>query len=226
MQEVNRMRVLFCNIAWMDFYKGITDKDTPKGGGSFVDEMQNGNEIYNFLGEHISFDDGFLPEDNYCLGFVETKTTNGEKRNQLHIEKIDGCEACIKEESVEDVLVIYCATHPSHGFTTVVGWYQNATVFRHYQNIELTQDDGSVYEQACNAIAKKENCVLLPRSERSQILKWKVPRKKNGISYGFGRANVWFASEQQENDNLAKYLKELTDRINEYSGENWIDRME
>lgn len=75
-------------------------------------------------------------------------------------------------------------------------------------------------------IAKKEDCVLLPRSEHSQILKWKVPRKKNGISYGFGRANVWFASEQHENNNLAKCLKDLTDRIMNYSGENWIDKME
>lgn len=220
------MRILFCNIAWMDYYKGNTQKDSPQGGGSYVEEMHDGNEIYNFLGEEICFEDDFLPEDNYCLGFVETKTTNGDKRNQLHIEKIDGCETCGNDESVSDVLVVYCATHPSHGFTTVVGWYQNATVFRYYQNIELRQADGSIYVQSCNAIAKKEDCVLLPRSERAQILKWKVPRKKNGISYGFGRANVWFASEQHDNDNLATYLKELTDRIKNYAGENWIDKME
>lgn len=218
------MRILFCNIAWMDYYKGNTKKDSPKGGGSYVEEMHDGNEIYNFMGEEIRFDDDFFPEGNYCLGFVETKTTNGDKRNQLHIEKIDGCELCKNDESVSDVLVIYCATHPSHGFTTVVGWYKKATVFRHYQNIELTQPDGSIYEQSCNAIAKKEECVLLPRIERSQITKWKVPRKKGGISYGFGRANVWFAQEQNDNSNLRGYLNKLVSQIENYSGENWIDK--
>ncbi len=31
------------------------------------------------------------------------------------------------------MLVVYCAKHPAHKFTTVVGWYKHATVFRHYQ---------------------------------------------------------------------------------------------
>lgn len=218
------MRILFCNIAWMNYYKGKTDKDIPHGGGAYVKEMLDGNEAYNFMGETIKFDDDFLPEDTYCLGFVETKTTNGDTRNQLHIEKIVGCEACVKEDSVEDVLVVYCATHPSGGFTTVVGWYRNATVFRHYQNIELSQEDGSIYVQSCNAIAKKDECVLLPRSERSKVTKWKVPRKKSGISYGFGRANVWFAQQQKENSNLREYLNRLISQIDNYCGENWVDK--
>lgn len=218
------MRTLFCNIAWMNYYKGTTDTDIPQGGGAYVEEMRDGNEAYNFMAEHIRFEDDFLPEDTYCLGFVETKTTNGATRNQLHIEKIEGCEVCSNDESIDGVLVVYCATHPSHGFTTVVGWYRNATVFRHYQDIELMQDDGSVYVQSCNAIAKKADCVLLPRSERSQITKWKVPRKKGGISYGFGRANVWFAQEQSENSNLREYLNRLLAQIENYSGENWVDK--
>lgn len=73
-------------------------------------------------------------EGLYCLGFFETKSHNGKDVNQMRIENIAGCELLKKEESVDDVLVVYCAKHPMHKFTTVVGWYKHATVFRHYQD--------------------------------------------------------------------------------------------
>lgn len=218
------MKILFCNIAWMNYYQGIAENDVPAGGGKYVDENDDAHEKYNFDPVNLHFEDNDKEDGDYCLGFVETKSTNGEKSNQLHIEKIDGCELCSKEDSIEDVLVVYCATHPSHGFTTVVGWYNHAIVYRDYMNIGFDQEDGETYWQSYNAIAKAEDCVLLPRPERSQILKWKVPRKKNGISYGFGRANVWFAQEQNVNESLKKYLIELTDRIINYSDENWMHR--
>ncbi|MGO5050913.1 hypothetical protein ACTQ6A_00070 [Lachnospiraceae bacterium LCP25S3_G4] len=217
------MRILFCNIAWMDYYKGITKDDIPKGGGEYVSENQDAHEKYNFAPAGLNFEDEFWPDGEYCMGFVETKATSKEKRNQLHIEKISGCELCTKDDCVEDVLVIYCATHPSHGFTTVVGWYQHATVYRNYMTIDFESENGGTYWQEYNAIALRENCVLMPRSERSQILKWKVPRKNGGISYGFGRANIWFASEMDENENLKQYLIKLTKQIQGYNGENLID---
>ena len=127
------MRILFCNIAWMKEYRGNEDgNDTPLNGGSYVDETGDAHEKYNFFPIHFEGD-----EDSYCLGFFETKSHNGKDVNQMHIENIAGCELCKKEESVEDVLVVYCAKHPAHNFTTVVGWYKHATVFRHYQEIEF-----------------------------------------------------------------------------------------
>ena len=43
------MRVLFCNIAWMDYYKGkIEGVDIPQNGGSFVAENVDAHEAYNF----------------------------------------------------------------------------------------------------------------------------------------------------------------------------------
>lgn len=42
------MRVLFCNVAWMRYYNGVTSKDEPRNGGSWVNENQTGAEIYNF----------------------------------------------------------------------------------------------------------------------------------------------------------------------------------
>ena len=51
-------------------------------------------------------------EGLYCLGFFETKSHNGKDVNQMRIENIAGCELLKKEESVDDVLVVYCAKHP------------------------------------------------------------------------------------------------------------------
>ena len=220
------MRILFCNIAWMNYYKGNKDgKDEPKGGGDYVVKNKDAHEKYNFTPDLFVFDDEPEAEaKEYCLGFVETKATNGNRVNQLHIEKIDGCQLCSKEKSVEDVLVVYCATHPTYNFTTVVGWYKHATVYREYQPAEFKDEDGElIYTQYYNAIAKKEDCVLLPTSARSKIKTWGVPRKRNGASYGFGRANVWFAAGAEENSYLKEFLQRLHKQIEEYDGENWLE---
>ena len=43
------MRILFCKISAMKFYKGvIPGKDEAFNGGSFVKEHGEGNEQYNF----------------------------------------------------------------------------------------------------------------------------------------------------------------------------------
>lgn len=219
------MRILFCNIAWMNYYKGIVkDIDEPKGGGSFVKDTKDAHEKYNFEAVPVHFEDGFLPDDAYCLGFVMTKFIKSEFA-QLKIERIAGCELCRNEEYADDVLVVYCAKHPAHNFTTVVGWYKHAVVFREFQKMEFqAEEEEDVYVQFYNAIAKKEDCVLLPISARSRVTQWKVPRTQGGASYGFGQANVWFAEGENENHYLKEFIRKIVKQIEEYEGENWIDR--
>lgn len=65
----------------------------------------------------------------------------------------------------------------------------------------------------CNCI--KEDCVLLPRSQRRKTF-WRVPRKKKGVAFGFGQSNVWFARGEDDN----KYLSDFLDRL-----ENQIEPM-
>ena len=40
------------------------------------------------------------------------------------------------------------------------------------------------------------------------------------VLFGFGRANIWYASEKDEG--LEEYLKRITTQIENYDGENWI----
>ena len=90
-------------------------------------------------------------------------------RNQLRIEKIYGCEGMNEETSVDDVLVVYCALYPDaiEKETYAVGWYKHATVYRNCKVMRFSSDaEEEHYDQAYNAIAKKEDCVLLPRGAR------------------------------------------------------------
>ena len=207
------MRILFCNIAKMKYYKGIfPDIDEPENGGEYVNENGDAYEKYNFCPEETV-------DGEYCFGFDETKSTNGKVSNQMHIERLEGVPSGAEE--AHDVLVVWCALHGSslqERYCRIVGWYRNATVFRNYQELEFTQDDGEKYIQAYNVIARAENCVLLPMDERSQ--RWWAPRKKKTNAFGFGQANVWYAEEEAAQPRV----KEIIDQIEKYRGQNWLHR--
>lgn len=52
------MRFLFCNIAWMSYYKGnVNGNDEPKGGGSYVLETKDAHEKHNFQALNFEFSD-------------------------------------------------------------------------------------------------------------------------------------------------------------------------
>ena len=202
------MRILFCNIARMKYYKGIVPGvDEPKFGGAYVAQTGDAGEQYNFA--PLKTDTG-----EFCFGMVETKSTSGGKSNQLHIERLEGV-SCSSDEA-NGVLVVWCATH-HHNEAVVVGWYRNATVLRNYDRIRIDYEDGGWEEQIYNVLADAGDCVLLPEGERNRRCWW-VPRKRVTRSFGFGQANVWFAEEESAED----YVHALSEQIKQYQGENWL----
>lgn len=46
----------------------------------------------------------------------------------MYIENINGCILYKDEEYVEDVLIVYCAKHPTHNFTTTYQSLREVTV--------------------------------------------------------------------------------------------------
>ncbi len=220
------MRIVFCNIAWMKYYRGILDNgiDVPVTGGTYARRTNDVLERYNFIGTKLKKGDIVNKAGNYCLGYMEVKAS-GNSKNQLNIDKIPGCELLGDECVAENILVVFCATHPDHKFTTVVGWYENATVYRDYQSIYMKSEDGEEYEQLFNAVATVEDCVLLPMRERSRKAVWGVPRQQLGASYGFSRSNVWYPQNKDDNMNLASFLNRMVKQIKEYSDENWMNKI-
>ena len=133
------MRIIFFNIAWMEYYKGDANgNDHPKGGGGYVEKNQYAHEEFNFHPVKLQPDVGTL----YCLGFVETSQSNGLTNNQMNIERIPGCELYKSKNKVEDVTAVYCARYPwtdDNRETYVVGWYKHATVFRKYEAMDFNE---------------------------------------------------------------------------------------
>ena len=195
----------------MKYYKGVCQADQAYNGGSYVLENGFGHEEFNFLPIHTETD------QMVCFGFVEPKSNRG-KTNTMHIEKIEGCALLKKEPMVEDVLVVWCATR-ERGDTTVVGWYKHAEVWRDLQPWIVTWDDGREEERYYNIKASAQDCTLLPQGERN-LHKWWVPTAQYTRSFGFGQSMVWYRVQEEAKD----YLRKLVDSIEEYTGENWLER--
>lgn len=206
--------IIFARIADMKYYRGITEKDVPANGGSYVKETNEAHECYNFL--EATMDD----EKEYCLGFTQLIGRSRNGNIQLHIEKIVGCAGYKKEDVVDDVTVVFCSKAYNSKTMRVVGFYKHATIYRNCQFAEFDED----YIQEFNFIAEKENCVLLPYNERHRGKKWYVPTSGgNGYSFGYGRSNIWYAGSNTTNENEIDYVERMISSIENYSGENWMN---
>ena len=206
--------VVFARVADMKYYKGITDQDTPSNGGSYVNDTGLAHECYNFA---PIIQDG----DDYekCLGFV--MMSGGKGADQLHIEKIPGCEAFKHEDAVEGVTVVFVSRALSSKNMRVVGFYKDAVVYRYPQFMEFSGG----YCQQYQFEAPKENCVLLPYSERFSNSKWYVPSSTSKYSdFGFGRSHVWFAGSKGASEKECAYVERMLTAIDNYQGENWMGR--
>lgn len=209
--------IIFARIAEMKYYRGITNHDKPYGGGSYVSNTGMAHECYNFAPV-----EDVVSSKKFCLGFAMASGTTG----QIHIEKLNGCEALKKEDRIEGAIVVFCATSPGSKTMRVVGFYKNATIYRNLQEIEFnTTMEDEIYCQNFSFMAEKKDCVLLPYTERHSNSKWYVPANgKRGASFGFGRSNIWMASNALNNPKLKTYVEHMIDSIERYDGENWMDK--
>ena len=205
------MKVLFCRISSMKFYKGACPEDPPFHGGGFVEKNGFGHEEFNFT-PFCGADE----KDRWCMGFVEPMSTRG-KTNTMHIERIEGCADLKDEEFIEDVLVIWCATR-EQGDITVVGWYKHATVWRTLQDWIKISDDGTEEERCYNVEALASDCTLLPSSKRNNHV-WRVPTAKYTKSFGFGQSMVWYPTEEA----ARPFVTRLVENINWYHDKNDLD---
>lgn len=180
-----KMKILFCNIAYMQYYDNRIC-DIPINGGAYVHKHNDAFEKYNFQ----ECDDGFY------RGFVETKhkkcyeygnQTN--TYNSLHIEKID--KECKDKDYIDNVLVVFCAK-PENKSTVIVGWYKNARVYRN-----RPMYNGRIF----NLEARKSDCVLLDVPSREFV----IPRAKKGV-FGIGQSNVRFADFENHSEFMEKVI--------------------
>ena len=193
-QNPSRQRVLFARIGWMKFYDGPQrDDERPIAGGRYT-EGNLGYEVYTF------HDVG-----GWCRGHFEPPgraASAGNKR--IRLERIDPDAT---GEELSGVLVVFVARRPSGG-QVVVGWYEDATVYRTLQPAEAP--DIKNYGYYCRT--RKANAVLLPPQER----RWEIP--KEGRT--FGQSNVCYSLDRNGNDKVLPWQHELVNSVQEFSGEN------
>jgi 5-methylcytosine-specific restriction enzyme A len=170
--------MLFCNIGWMNHYNGIDGDKIERGGAYNKDAI--GHEVCNF-----SDINGIL------YGYVQPN-------NQIKLENLQGKES---DTSISGITVVWTAG-PKNGGTVVVGWYNNATVYRNAQKINSPTplqklNNISHYWVECEA----KNSKLLSIEHRELL----IPR---GVKGGIGQSNVWYGNSP-ESAEIIKRVSEL-----------------
>lgn len=193
-----KRRVLFCNIGWANSYHGELD-DKPTGDAKYIKEGGIGHEIANFA-----------LSDEYYYGFVETKSTNGQAWS-IRIENIDSIAA--QADKLDNVLVIWCATNKKRGGKYIVGWYNNATVYRNRQSAPVNSKREELYKSGILEVddymilCRKDDAVLIEPEKRD----FKVPTARVD-GYGFGQSNLWYPTKYSD-EKVEKYLDSVFEYV-------------
>ena len=154
------MEILVCRVAWMPYYR--SNKERAVGGGGFVDEGNVPHESLNFL-----------PVDGTYYGYVKYRG------QQLRIEHLGAARG---DDTVSDVLVVFCAEHPESRDFLVVGWYNDATVYRRKIRRPKPRRLVSFKAEDATLVAESERCFRIPRTQDNP------PSDIRGI----GQVNIWY----------------------------------
>lgn len=200
------VKVLFARVGFMKFYQGPKPGDEkPIGGGSFnTDKI--GHEAYNFLNI-----------EGIMYGYFQPHMKPPYEINLARIDK--NCTG----DKIENVLVIWFATNPIGKGQVVVGWNNNATVFRSIQDTnKLPLRENYSY----NIKARAEDCVLLPISKRKFPVGHNIESEKKGKP---GQANAFYVLDNQGQvkdfkDPRNAWIPKLINYIKQYDGSSIVSK--
>jgi 5-methylcytosine-specific restriction protein A len=191
----------------MKYYNGISTMDKIENGGKYVDETGIGHEIYNFS-----------PINGKYYGYV--RTPRGSNLNLKRIKQNSN-----EKGYIDNILVIWVATNPKGG-VYVVGWYNNARVFKMYQNhsqktinsfkekLGEKYPSGGDFEYIFEA--KIEDCILIDEKDR----KLKAPKKISGQS------PIWYgdckedSKCQSDTEKIFHFIDEIIQNESNLNKEN------
>lgn len=189
---MDRNKIVFCNIAWMKDYAGIADDDKPRNGGKFVEVNGTACESLNFL-----------IYNKYCYGYVKTT------ENSMKIERIN--TQAEGKEYLEGITVVWVASDGTS--EKIVGWYENAAVYRKQQ--EIIDNKLDIYESERDLLlyqfkAEYKDCYLIRPEKRTFLID---RAKKVGKGKGFGQSNVWYADSEYAKENIVPKVLEYLENI-------------
>lgn len=186
------MRIIFCRVSWMNRYEG-DENDIFIGLGSHPKETGEGGEVYNY----------YLNNDKMYRGFVHTGEYKGNSQ-QIRLENID--PGAINYQELDDVLVIWVSRDPDDDKYKIIGWYENATIYRDYQYDE--------YGRMYNIEADYINCVLFDDGDGINLRTFEVPySKKNPERFGMGHSFIWYGKGRKDDVESLVAAEEYIDSV-------------
>jgi hypothetical protein len=185
--------VVFARIGWMKWYRGPQpDDEAPIGGGKY-NKSALGHEAFNFF-----------PLNGKMLGYFQPRLIPG-RSSTLALERI---KAGFKGDALDNVTVVFVATHPTLGRQRIIGWYLSATVYRKDQPSNAAARNLFTYFGETDA----KNAFLVPESRRIH----EIP----GGGGGFGQANVCYPLEINGQPKNAQWMADALDYVHSYALEN------
>lgn len=170
-------KILLCRLVWAEEYKS-------KEEAIFAGNMSY-PATHDFAVEQLNFAD----ENGSVFGFVENRGQNVE---------LGHLGAKPADSFVDGVTIVFCAVDKRSMKLRVVGWYENATVFRKLQmpKKRSIRGDWEYYFRAPSSDAH-----LIPATSRDL----EVPRKTRRIDRGFiGQRNLFYPVD---NPNYERFLE-------------------
>jgi hypothetical protein len=162
-----RPPIVFLNIGWMKNYSGETRYDRLRGNFGWLKAGNDGHEIYNFRPA------GGRLWGHRSGGVGIDLTKLGAKRG---------------EQSIGGVLAVWFARDPDKNKAVVVGWYDNATVYRHRQTPSPREGHrlkGIPIDYW--VVAKESDCHLVQERDRG----FPIPSKSE-VTGGYGQSPNWY----------------------------------
>lgn len=178
-------KIIFCNIAYMKYYRGVTDEDKPSNGGRWVEENGTAYECYNFM-----------PFNHFCYGYFQHV---GKK---VDIGRVENVSKNI--DFLKDITVIWVANRK------IAGLYDNSIMYRNRTSFTDNSFDPKHTEWYHWFKAREENVYLVPHTERNFV----VPSATRlGVGKGMGQSSIWYADTDWARENLLPQVNEYLDYV-------------
>lgn len=169
--------LVFVNIGWMKDYAGPSAGDMPVGGHGYLKDGNIGHEVFNFA-----------PLKGKVYGYVPRSA-------RINLKNLGGSSSDL---SVSPVTVVWIARNPRDKKTYIVGWYENATVFKKNDHICLKRRKDFDVSYQIQAPAKQ--ATLLSIDQRL----FRIPTAKQ--EGNLGQSPVWYGGKDEFRSQVAAYI--------------------
>ncbi len=185
------MRAVFVRCGWMKWCAGSQKGDEKPLGGGEYNRDHGGHERWNFD-----------PVGGKVFGYFQSRGPGG----GFNLGRID--PAIGGAGAMNDVLVIFVATHPTERGQRVVGWYRSGKVHTDHQPAPIGRREGCGYQMEADVA----DAVLLPLASRT----WPVPTGARGM----GQTHVRYLYDDTGRSDRAPWMDEIIAQIEAYAGPN------